>query len=399
MITAILIFFTLLALAVDYYILRRNIPKIKWLRIAFTTQALLLDVGIMLYLVLTVVFRPRMGDGVSVAMLWVMLIFMMSFASKIIFALFSLTELGLSRVFKRRFHALTYIGFSLIVITLSVMIYGTSLGRNDLRVENITIESDELPDSFDGFRIAQFSDAHLGNLGHNSELISDLVDKINDLNPDLIVQSGDLVNIHAGELDEWYMSQFKRLEAPVYSVFGNHDLAYYIHEGQDIVPEESIEELIAKQDAMGWKLMRNENTWLRRGSDSIALGGVVYPQDGRFGVRNNRYGGSNLSKTFENVPDSAFSTLISHTPSLFDSIPRTVRPNLTVSGHVHSMQMKFTIGSWRWSPAKWLYPMWSGLYNVDGYQLYINDGIGYALYPMRIGVRPEITLYTLRVKS
>lgn len=396
MITATLIFLSLLCLSIDYYVLKRNIRHIKWLRIVYIVQALLLDVGVMLYLLTTMILKPNISSELAVVMTWVMLVFMMSFASKMTFTLFSLTEWVLSRIFKRRFPVVNRIGFGVIILIIGIMVYGSTLGRSLLRVENVTIESPMIPTAFDGFRIAQFSDAHIGNLGAESDLITDLVNKINELNPDIIVQSGDLVNIHSGELNEWYMSTFKQMKAPLYSVFGNHDLAYYIRENQGIVPEESVQDLIAKQHDMGWTLLQNEHVWLRRGTDSIALGGVVYPRDGRFGVRNNGYGGSDLRKTFENVPDSTFSILISHTPSLFDSIPQVVRPNLTISGHVHSMQAKITIGSWSWSPAKWLFPMWSGLYTNQEHQLYINDGIGYALYPMRIGTRPEITIYTLK---
>lgn len=398
MVTAILILFSLLALSVDYYILRRNVPNIKWLKVIYIAQAILLDLAIFAYLIISLIFRPTMGNGVTVTMLWVMLFFMMSFASKIAFGLFSLVELSLHRIFKKRYRAILYTGAALVVAVLSVMIYGTALGRNDLRVENVTIESEQLPDGFDGFTIAQFSDTHLGNFGESSRLIEKMVDKINALNPDIVIQSGDLLNIKSEELNDKYLAIFSALHPPVYAVLGNHDLGYYAHD-KDFDPLHDIEKLKSKQAALGWRLLENEHVWLHRDGDSIVIGGVVYPDDGRFGVRNNSYGGSDLAKTFENVAGTTFSILISHTPSLFDSIPQVAKPNLTISGHVHSMQVKITIGNWRWSPAKWLFPMWSGLYTERGRHLYINDGIGYALYPMRIGVRPEITFYTLKKRK
>lgn len=395
MIISILILFTLLALALDYFILRRNLPKIKWLTVLYITQAVLLDVCICAWLVISIFAHKAPSNNATIIMLWVMLAFIMSFASKVTFSLFSGVEWLLSRIYKRRFHGIIYAGFTLVAGVLAIMVYGTALGRNDLRVERVTIHSDQLPEAFDGFTIAQFSDAHLGNLGESSTLISDLVTKINTLNPDLVVQSGDLVNIHSDELTPAIMQTFGQLKAPVYAVLGNHDMGYYIRD-KSLNAEQSVDSLISKFKTMGWHLLQNEHLWLHRASDSIALGGVGYPVDGRFGVRNNSRGGSDLSKTLRGVADSTFSLLISHTPSLFDSIPQLATPNLTLSGHVHSMQAKITIGQWRWSPAKLLFPMWSGLYTVAGRHLYVNDGIGYALYPMRIGVRPEITLYTLK---
>lgn len=395
MIIAILILFTLIALAADYYILRRNMPHIKWLRILYRAQALILNIGVLLYLFISMFYNAGGRSGLTLAMLWVMLIYMMSFGAKMSFALFSLAELILSRIFGRRFRTLLYVGGAIIMGVIGVMIYGTTIGRTTLRVERVTIESSMLPEAFDGFTIAQFSDTHLGNLGDDSDLIERMVERINELDPDIVVQNGDLVNIQSDELTDKYMQSFMKLHAPVYSVLGNHDLAYYIYD-QSITPSESIEGLISKQSAMGWHLLRNENRTLYRGGDSIVIAGAVYPQDSRLGARNNIYGGSDLRKTFEGVDDSLFSVLISHTPSLFDSIPEFVSPNLTLSGHVHSMQVKITIGDWKWSPAKWLYPMWSGLWVDRGHYLYINDGIGYVLYPMRIGVRPEITLLELK---
>ena len=103
-----------------------------------------------------------------------------------------------------------------------------------------------------------------------------------------------------------------------------------------------------------------------------------------------------MTATYRHVSDSTFNITISHTPQNWDEIRAAGKADLTLSGHVHAMQMKIHLGGKTWSPARWMYPRWSGLYTEDGKYLYINDGMGYVMYPMRIGAYPEITLITLR---
>lgn len=395
MITLILSLFTLAALSFDYIIFRRHIPKFRWVRILYVAQALILDIGVLAYLVLSFFRSEILSDSMAVAATWLMLAFMMSFVTKGIFGTFSLIELFLSKKARSGYRPLTIIGGILAITALSAMVYGSTIGRTRLRVEHIVLELEDLPLAFDGFRIAQFSDVHLGNMSPENPLVQNMVNKINELNPDIVVQSGDLVNIHSGELNPERMAQLSQIKAPVYAVLGNHDLGYYIR-GNSITPQQNIKDIVAKEQVLGWTLLNNSNQRIYRDSDSIVIAGAGYPTDGRLGVRNLGLSSSNLEKTFQGVSDSEFSILIAHTPMLFDSIPKFARPRLTLSGHVHAMQAKISIGDWRWSPAKWLFPMWSGLYLDRGHYLYINDGIGYALYPMRIGTRPEITLYELK---
>lgn len=400
MITFTLIFFALLAASLDYFIFRRYISRLKWLKHLYLAQIVLFDIGVFGYLVYSMLQKETDPERASMnlILMWVMFLFLMSFGVKVIIAMSSLLQLLLRKLFKRPFRWVLYTGMTMAALLVGLMIYGSSYGRLAVRVEHVVIESVMLPEGFDGFKIAQFSDTHLGNMGAGNHVIEQMVELINLQKPDIVVQTGDLIDKHSGELTERFMEQFSEIEAPVYSVLGNHDLSYYIH-GNKISPRQSFDDLVAKQQRMGWNLLRNEHIWLRRGGDSIALAGAVYPADGRFGVNKGGFGGSDLRKTFEGVPDSLFSILLSHTPSLFDSIPEFFKPNLTISGHVHAMQAKITIGSWSWSPSKWLFPMWSGLWVDRGRYLYINDGIGCVLYPMRLGTRPEITLFELRQKK
>lgn len=398
MVFVTLILFALVALSMDYYIYRRHLPSIGWLRVLYVIQALLLDVGVLIYLVSTFVYKAEMSHSVTMALMWIMLIFVGSFGAKVVFTLFSLVGLVIERITGYSGRVFVRVGDLLAGLIIAVGLYGSLYERNQIRLQRVTIDSERLPASFDGFTVAQFSDVHLGNLHRDSPLIHKLVEQINALDPDIVVSSGDLVNIHSGELDSSYMALFSQIKAPVYSVLGNHDLAYYVND-KSVTPMKSIADLIGKQKAMGWTMLENENRVIRREGDSIAICGVTYTHNVRFGGSNNDYGRSDLVRSFDGVDSTSFAILISHTPALFDSLPTLgLHPAITMSGHVHAMQAKISLGDWQWSPASWLYPLWSGLYREGDRVLYVNDGLGYVLYPFRVGTRPEITLYTFKTR-
>lgn len=395
MIIVFLILLIVFSVALDWYIVSQHIknsPKLKlcYIVTSATITALVLSVALL--------FKPLLNNGsdhgTALYAMWAITLFFMSLGSRMAFVLTTLPGL----YFKKARPALRIIGLTLGVLCIGIMVYGTTLGVNDLRVETVTITSPTLPDSFDGYRVAQFSDTHLGNLPRSGTIIKKMVEKINSLNPDLIVFTGDLVNIQSQELNPKYIEILSALSSHdgTYSVLGNHDYGMYIYDTTQTTPYESTQNLIERQQAMGWKVLQNENIWIRRAGDSIALAGVNFPHVSHFGAVDSKHQGSNLFKAMEGVSDSSFSILLSHSPQLFDSVPAVARPNLTLSGHVHAMQLKATICGKQYSPASMLYPMFSGLYKERGRYLYINDGIGYVMYPMRIGTKPEITIFELK---
>ncbi len=283
------------------------------------------------------------------------------------------------------------------LFTICTLCYGAIWGVNELRTERVEIQNKKIPESFDGYKIALFSDMHIGNLGSNNDIFEDLVEAINNEKPDIVVQCGDLVNLHSGELTEDIMAKLSKIEAPVYSVIGNHDLGYYIYDTVAVNPTLSRKELIEKQRKMGWKVMDNKSEWVHRGGDSILIGGTTFPSNHHHNGYRSDAGKSDLRAVMAVASRDDFSVIASHSPALFDSIYKdSVRPDLILSGHVHSMQSKIEVGGWKWSPARFLYPNFSGLYTDRGHQLYINDGIGYVIMPIRIGARPELTIFTLK---
>lgn len=397
MITIIIIILAFAILGVELYIFRALIrPLARVWRIAYITQAIALSAGTAITMSL---YKAWMIDPAYMSVtLWVMFIFILSFGIKVTLSISLLLRWGLHKIWERHtFNSVAWAGGALAAAVGAIFVYGSTIGRTSIRVEQVEIRSSKIPAAFDGFRIAQFSDTHIGNYGSQTDVIEDLVEMINAQNVDIVIQSGDLVNIHSDELTTDFMEEFSEIKSPVYAVLGNHDLAYYIGDTVKIKPSESIAKLRAKQASMGWRLMENEGEWLRRGADSIMLGGVTFPRNHTHNGYNSIIGKSDMTAALSGVTPTDYSILIAHSPSLFDSLSTGALPDLVISGHVHSMQMKISIGDWQWSPAKWLYPMFSGLYaDYRGRHLYVNDGIGYVLYPVRIGARPELTIFTLR---
>lgn len=400
MFSIILICFAILSILLDFFIYRTQLRKRKPLiKYAYTAQAVIINIGALLSIIFA---KSIIGSGNSDSMVmvsWLMLIFLMSFFPKFIFILSIVLQIFITRISGHNLKFIKYIGFCIAVSILGLMGYGSTIGRSQLRVERVVIESDQIPDEFNGFTIAHFSDIHIGNLGSWNPIIEKMVLLINSLNPDIVINSGDLVNMHSKEITPQIKELLAQIKAPVYSVLGNHDLGVYLRDSSIISQQGTINKLIDIQTQLGWTVLNNSNILLRKNNDSIFIAGNNYPKSSLHRNSNPNFEGGNLLKTMKSIPDSTFSILISHTPNSWDSIPNIVNPNLTVSGHTHAMQAKISIGDWQFSPAQWLYPQYSGLYRRGDNYLYVNDGIGYVLYPMRVGTKPEITLYVLRKSS
>lgn len=270
--------------------------------------------------------------------------------------------------------------------TCAAFVYGFTHGWKRLEVKEVALASSRLPAAFDGYRIVQLSDLHLGTFGSDTGFVRELVGRVNALQPDMIVFTGDLVNNSPGELDP-FLEILPQLKAPdgVFSILGNHDYCTYRHYDTADGAARSLAELKRLQRSFGWNLLLNGNRMIRRGPDSIVLIGVE--NDGRppFPSR------GDLTEATEGIPDDAFKILLSHDPSHWrrEVLPAT-DIDLTLSGHTHAMQLM--IGGF--SPARWSYPEWGGLYRHGEQTLYVSLGAG-GTVPFRFGAWPEINVITL----
>lgn len=297
-----------------------------------------------------------------------------------------------------RLVGLPRVGIAAGICVAALFVWGATRGRTKIRVSRVEICSGRIPAGFDGFRIVQFSDTHLGTLVRPEAELGRIADSINSLHPDLVVFCGDLVNIRSSELDARAMRLLGGLRAPygVVSVTGNHDVGVYIKDSIAQPAEASLAEVVARQREMGWRVLEDTTVYLRRGSDSISLTGLSFDPALRHLRHDPDLPPANLSAAYRGVPDSLYNITAVHIPQLWDQIAETGYGDLTLSGHVHSMQLKIHLFGHAFSPAQLLYTRWSGRYDEKGRTLYINDGTGYVAFPMRLGAYPEITLITLK---
>lgn len=281
---------------------------------------------------------------------------------------------------------------TIIVIGLGLFSFGYFYGSRHFVVDEKTIYFDDLPDGFDGYRIAQFSDFHAVSfhMGHESD-VEKLVNLINKQNCDAIFFTGDMVTISTDELDG-FDSQLSRLKAKdgVFSVLGNHDYNIYQKKASKELREADTERLIEREKRMGWNLLLNEHAIVRRGNDSIAVVGVH-----NFGWAPRFPKLGDLDKAQCGVDSSTFKVLLSHDPTHWHlKVLPTTNIKMVFSGHTHAGQLKI----FGWSPTEYIYDTWSGLFEVDGKYLYVNDGVGCVPVPCRIGAWPEISVITLKKK-
>lgn len=287
-------------------------------------------------------------------------------------------------------------GVVLAALLTLFLVWGTTLGRTRIHVNRVEICSDRIPAAFDGFRFVQFSDAHVGALVRPERELTRLADTINALHPDAVFFTGDLVNIRSAELDAPTMALLQRIEGPVWSVTGNHDVGTYIRDSIRFPAEAEARTVVERQRAMGWCVLEDTTVYLRRGGDSISLTGISFDPALRERRHDRHLPADNLPEIYAGVPESAYNITLVHLPQLWELVTAAGHGDLTLSGHVHSMQFKIRPWGRGWSPAQWIYDRWSGRYDEGRHTLYINDGTGYVAYPMRLGAWPEVTLFTLK---
>ena len=285
------------------------------------------------------------------------------------------------------------IGTALGAITLGSYLYGVFWGKYAYRVENIRVALKNLPAAFRGLRIVQISDAHLGSFVGQPEAVLKALKTINDLKPDLIIFTGDLVNGSSSEAEDW-VDVFAELKAPMgkFSIMGNHDYGEY-RNFTDKEREADVKRLQEIHSEMGFNLLLDEHLYLERGGERIVLAGV-HNWGGHFGKKGNLQKALNGSNC-----ESLTTILMSHDPTHFEQevMGGKVPVDLTVSGHTHGMQVGIEI-DWlgiKYSPVSMLYKRWAGLYKEGEQYLHVNRGFGVLAFRGRVGMPPEITVIEL----
>ncbi|WP_067145081.1 metallophosphoesterase [Pseudotamlana agarivorans] len=285
------------------------------------------------------------------------------------------------------------IALGLAAIPFASIIYGIYKGRYNYKVLKYTMYFEDLPEAFDGYKLTQLSDIHSGSFD-DMEKVEYAVDLINEQDSDVILFTGDMVNNKAEELIP-YKSVFGRLKAKdgLYSVLGNHDYGDYVKWDSAEAQKKNLDDLKAIQKEMGFNMLLNETKFLEKNGERIALVGVE-----NWGIGGFKQAGD-LKKASQFVDADDFKILMSHDPTHWEKqvIDDDYHYHLTLSGHTHGMQFGIEIPGWfKWSPVKWRYKYWAGIYKEKDQFINVNRGFGYLAFPGRVGIWPEITVIELK---
>jgi predicted MPP superfamily phosphohydrolase len=275
---------------------------------------------------------------------------------------------------------------------MALMTWGIFRTAGNFKIHRVTLRFASLPKAFKGLRIVQISDIHTGSF-FSKDRMEEAVREIENLKPDLVIFSGDLVNNRSDECDP-YVEILARIKAPmgVYSTLGNHDYGDYEPWKSAEEKRENFQQMLALHERMGWRLLMNEHVIFERQGEKITLLGV---ENWGANLRFPKYG--KLAEAYAGTEDIPVKMLISHDPSHWDAqvMKEYSDINLTFSGHTHGFQFGVEIPGIKWSPSQWVYSQWAGLYEKSGCYLYVNRGLGCIGYMGRVGIRPEITCFEL----
>ncbi len=288
----------------------------------------------------------------------------------------------------RFYRPLLHIGRIFTVIASSllffILLYSITYNRSNYKIEQTRICFPQLPSTFNNLRIVQLTDLHLGSYSSRYTGISKLVDKVNQLHPDLILFTGDMVNNFASEMIPW-IPELSRMQAKYgkYAVTGNHDYGDYTHWPSANAKRENMNQFYRNLKAMGFQVLNNQNIPITKNNDTLYIAGVAnwgkppFPQYG------------DVTQALSNT-ENHFVILLSHDPSYWKAEILNHPVPLTLSGHTHAMQLGIKLGKLKWSPARYIYPEYDGLYQSQQKYLYVSRGVGYLGFPGRIGLRPQI---------
>lgn len=359
---------------------------------------------------------------ISLAVLYIPKIFIFLFLilediGRVFVGLYSLTQP--KPYFPERRKFISQVALAVASVPFAAVIHGIIFGKYDFRVIRQVIYFKDLPSEFDGFTITQISDIHSGSFD-NPEKVAYGIDMINQQDTDMFVFTGDLVNNDAVEMLP-YMDLFKKIRKHPYgnfSIMGNHDYGEYKPFSTDKFENERLKiknhELLLKiHQQLGFDLLLNEHRVITKNGQSINLVGVE-----NWGASEHFPKRGNLQKATEGIDNNSFNVLLSHDPSHFDFKEALFKTeiekrqskekpvvkfekmmHLTLSGHTHGAQMGIEIPGFKWSPVKYFYDKWAGLYEEAGRYLYVNRGFGFLGFPGRVGIWPEITVLELRKKA
>jgi len=310
-----------------------------------------------------------------------------------VYSYFTQDSGDVTKHFPARRKFISQIALGLAAVPFVSILYGIYKGKYNFKVLKYVLHFEDLPEAFDGYKLTQISDIHSGSFD-NIDKVKYAVDLINEQQSDVILFTGDMVNNKATELEP-YVPVFNKLKAKdgMYSVLGNHDYGDYVRWSSEDAKKQNLEDLKTLQKDIGFDLLLNENRFIEKDGQRIAIVGVENWGKGGFKKA------GDLQKAKSAVDKDDFKVLLSHDPSHWDAevVNDDYHYHITLSGHTHGMQFGIEIPGWfKWSPVKWRYKRWAGIYEELGQYINVNRGFGYLAFPGRVGIWPEITVIELK---
>lgn len=377
-----------------------------------TTGGIVLAYAIPTLLILAFIllqYATRSGLLDFKVMQWALWGFILAILPANIYVLFYIINKTIKLITKKNCITLHYIGAILAAIVTIGLIVGMAT-RHHIQIREVTIYSKNLPKEFDGIRIAHITDLHFGNLSPRDSYLQKIVTKLNEIDPDMLVCTGDMMNLTAEEVNG-LDGLFTSINAPLgrYAVMGNHDYGDYSKWESAEAKQANLMATYEAYCRVGFvllndsavqitdhKLQITDNTTLSTLNSKLSTISVI-------GVENwgkppfPRYG--DLAEATENFTPTQFNILLSHDPNHWkeEVVSEQYKYiDLTLSGHTHSAQMGINLGKLKWSPSQWIFDHWDGLYQEGTQYLFVSRGLGYVGIPFRLGMPAEISVITMR---
>jgi len=401
-----LIIFIIFVLALDFYALQsfRSVVRNPWVTYGYIAISIVVF-GNLIYQGYTLDRSSGINSGFYLAFA----VFVLVYVPKLVLLvfmfgedIFRLFEAAVnyfvsksdesSALFSSRRKFIGQLALGIAAIPFISILYGITKGKYNFKVLKYTLEFDNLPAAFDGYQVTQISDIHSGSFD-NKEKINYAVNLVNEQASDVIMFTGDMVNSKSKEMRPW-KSTFSKLKAKdgIFSILGNHDYGDYTRWPSDEAKAENFQELLDIQQEMGFDLLRNESRFIEKDGARLAIIGVE-----NWGKGFKQKGDLTLASS--KVDPNDFKILLSHDPShwQYEVVKDPNHYHLTLSGHTHGMQFGIEIpGLIKWSPIKWRYKYWAGIYEKAGQYINVNRGFGFLAFPGRVGIWPEISVITLK---
>lgn len=382
----LLLMIVLPCLYVDLRYLRRKRFGRVWVRMLWWLPGFCMTV-----FTVVLAMHPDFAPADTTALNFYLFLLGLLVVPNFVFALCSVVGLALKKWLHMRRNYGNHVGLAMVAVHWYVLIYGSTIGFNEIVVKQIDYASADLPAAFDGYRIVQFSDAHVGTYSSDRDYLLDAaVDSINAQHADMIVFTGDLQNMRPVEVER-HVRTLSSLHAPdgVFSVLGNHDYADYLH-ADTATKAANCRRMVDLQRQMGWTLLRNEHRVVRRGGDSIIVAGMEND-----GISKRSPERGDVGKTLCGTSTRDFVLMLQHDPSCWRrKILPQCNAQLTLSGHTHGMQFEL----FGWSPIAFKYSEWGGLYREGARAIFVSTGLG-GFLPFRFGVPGEVVVITLHRKK